>query len=132
MFHPLNPENENLNSHLLPPGPVISYRSTGEKLIKYQENSSCVFKCLSAETKRSHLEAHMKYFHKTYNLSLNGRSEGRMSKCSLKQFFWSRIFFDSGNNIRTRARTVVSWILTWSSNFFLSFLVFNRVLLLPK
>ena len=92
-------------------------------MIKYQANSSFVFKCLSAEKKRSY---------KTYNLSLNGRSEGRMSKCSLKQFFRSRFFFDSGNNIGTRARTVVSSILSWSSDFFLSFLVFNRVLLLPN
>ena len=31
---------QNLNSHLLPL--LISYRSSGEKLIKYQANSSCV------------------------------------------------------------------------------------------
>ena len=34
-YNPLN-----LNSHLLPL--FISYRSSGEKLIKYQANSSCV------------------------------------------------------------------------------------------
>ena len=34
------PEDQNLNSHLLPL--FISYRSSGERLIKYQANSSCV------------------------------------------------------------------------------------------
>ena len=34
------PEDQNLNSHLLPL--FISYRSGGERLIKYQVNSSCV------------------------------------------------------------------------------------------
>ena len=33
-------EHQHLNSHLLPP--FISYRSSGEKLIRYQANSSCV------------------------------------------------------------------------------------------
>ena len=35
-----NPWDQNLNSHLL--SLFISYRSSGEKLIKYQANSSCV------------------------------------------------------------------------------------------
>ena len=35
-----NPQDQNLNSHLLIL--FISYRSSGEKLIKYQANSSCV------------------------------------------------------------------------------------------
>ena len=40
-FNPLNPKiTENLNSQLMPL--FISYRSSGEKLIKYQANSSCV------------------------------------------------------------------------------------------
>ena len=40
-FNPLNPKIIiNWNSHLLPL--FISYRSSGEKLIKYQANSSCV------------------------------------------------------------------------------------------
>ena len=34
------PEDQNLNSHLLLP--FISYRSSEERLIKYQANSSCV------------------------------------------------------------------------------------------
>ena len=34
------PEDQNLNSHLFPL--FISYRSSGERLIKYQANSSCV------------------------------------------------------------------------------------------
>ena len=34
------PQDQNLNSRLLPQ--FISYRSSGEKLIKYQANSSCV------------------------------------------------------------------------------------------
>ena len=38
-INPLNPD-QNLNSHLLPL--AISYRISGEKLIKYQANSSCV------------------------------------------------------------------------------------------
>ena len=40
-INPLNTNlNLNLNSHLLPL--FISYRSSGEKLIKYQENLSCM------------------------------------------------------------------------------------------
>ena len=39
-LNPLNPKIKNLNSHLLPL--FISYRSSGEKLIKFQANSSCV------------------------------------------------------------------------------------------
>ena len=37
---PFKPQDQNLNSHLLPL--FVSYRSNGEKLIKYQVNSSCV------------------------------------------------------------------------------------------
>ena len=37
---PFKPSNQNLHSHLLPL--FVSYRSNGEKLIKYQVNSSCV------------------------------------------------------------------------------------------
>ena len=37
---PFKPQDQNLNSHLLPL--FISYKSSGEKLIKYQANSSCV------------------------------------------------------------------------------------------
>ena len=37
---PFRPQDQNLNSHLLPL--FVSYRSNGEKLIKYQVNSSCV------------------------------------------------------------------------------------------
>ena len=37
---PLNPKDQNLNSHLLPL--FITYKSSGEKLIKYKANSSCV------------------------------------------------------------------------------------------
>ena len=37
---PFKPLDQNLNSHLLPL--FVSYRSNGEKLIKYQVNSSCV------------------------------------------------------------------------------------------
>ena len=40
VFNPLNHKIKNLNSHLLPL--FISYRSSGEKLIKYQANSFCV------------------------------------------------------------------------------------------
>ena len=36
----LKPQDQNLNSHLLPT--FISYRSSREKLIKHQANSSCV------------------------------------------------------------------------------------------
>ena len=39
------------------------------------------------------------------------------------EFFRSSCFFGSGNNIQTRTQRVVSSILTWSSEFFLSFLV---------
>ena len=39
-FNPLNHKIKNLNSHLL--SIFISYRSGGEKLIKYQANSFCV------------------------------------------------------------------------------------------
>ena len=39
-LYPLNPEDQNLNSHLL--ALFISYRSSEERLIKYQANSSCV------------------------------------------------------------------------------------------
>ena len=39
LFNPLNPKDQNLNSHLLPL--FISYRISGEKLIKYRGNSSC-------------------------------------------------------------------------------------------
>ena len=39
-FNPLNPKIKNLNSHLLPL--FISYIGSGEKLIKFQANSSCV------------------------------------------------------------------------------------------
>ena len=39
------PYDQNLNSHLL--HLFISYRGTGEKLIKYQANSSCVIVCNS-------------------------------------------------------------------------------------
>ena len=39
-FNPLNHKIKNLNSHLL--SIFISYRSSGEKLIKYQANSFCV------------------------------------------------------------------------------------------
>ena len=39
------------------------------------------------------------------------------------EFFRSSCFFGSGNNVQTRTRRVVSSILTWSSEFFLSFLV---------
>ena len=48
-----------------------------------------------------------------------------MSKFSVKQFFRSScmLFRGAENNIRTRTRKVVSSILTWSSEFFLSFLV---------
>ena len=37
---PFKPEDQNLNSHLLPL--FIFFRSSGEKLIKYLGNSSCV------------------------------------------------------------------------------------------
>ena len=37
---PFKPQDQNLNSHLLPL--FVSHRSNGEKLIKYQVNSSCV------------------------------------------------------------------------------------------
>ena len=37
---PFKPQDHNLNSHLLPL--FVSYRSNGEKFIKYQVNSSCV------------------------------------------------------------------------------------------
>ena len=40
LFNPLNPKDQNLNSHLLPL--FISYRISGEKFRKYQANSSCV------------------------------------------------------------------------------------------
>ena len=40
MFNPFEPLDQNLNSHLLPL--FISYRGSGEKLIKNQANSSCV------------------------------------------------------------------------------------------
>ena len=39
------------------------------------------------------------------------------------EFFRSSCFFGSGNNVQTRTRRVVSSILPWSSEFFLSFLV---------
>ena len=38
--YPFKPKDQNLNSHLLPL--FISYRSSGEKIIKYQANLSCV------------------------------------------------------------------------------------------
>ena len=48
LFNPLvqirSKQGQNLNSHLLPL--FISYRSSGEKLIKYQANSSCVIMSL--------------------------------------------------------------------------------------
>ena len=37
---PFKHQDQNLNSHLLPL--FVSYRSNGEKFIKYQVNSSCV------------------------------------------------------------------------------------------
>ena len=40
LSYPFKPQDQNLNSHLLPL--FIFYRSSGEKLIKYQANSSCV------------------------------------------------------------------------------------------
>ena len=40
MPYTFKPYDQNLNSHLLPL--FISYGSSGEKLIKYQANSSCV------------------------------------------------------------------------------------------
>ena len=43
--NPLNPQDQNLKSHLLPL--FISYGSSGEKLIKYQANSSCVIMSVS-------------------------------------------------------------------------------------
>ena len=39
-FNPLNPKIKNLNSHLLPL--FISYIGSGEKVKKFQANSSCV------------------------------------------------------------------------------------------
>ena len=45
---PFKPKDQNLNSHLLPL--FISYRRSGEKLIKYQANSSCVIMSLTLMT----------------------------------------------------------------------------------